>query len=180
MIHPFSHSRSSLQSVRDSISNQVSAEVHLYEQNADILDLLTVTERSATGPSVSDMMGWLHDAERHFRQQFPRRKTVLQTLRPDDLSLLESAPKRWTSLECPSAGDHIRGLPAVKRTKPTHRQGPIVRNPKILLDEAPSALDTESEQIVQSAYFIWSQQVLLAARRRKDERITTIYFEWVL
>ena len=70
MIHPFSH-RSSLQSVRDSISNQVSAVVHLYEQNADILDLLTVTERSATGPSVSDMMGWLHDAERHFRQQYP-------------------------------------------------------------------------------------------------------------
>ncbi|KAL3043586.1 uncharacterized protein C1orf109 homolog [Trematomus bernacchii] len=99
---------SSLQSVRDSISNQVSAVVHLYEQNADILDLLTVTERSATGPSVSDMMGWLHDAERHFRQQFLRRKTVLQTLRPDDLSLLESAPKRWKSLESPSAGDHIR------------------------------------------------------------------------
>ncbi|XP_071059161.1 AFG2-interacting ribosome maturation factor-like [Pseudochaenichthys georgianus] len=103
--------RSSRQSVRGSISNQVSAVVHLYEQNADILDLLTVTERSATGPSVSDMMGWLHDAERHFRQQFPRRKTVLQTLRPDDLSLLESAPKRWTALECPSAGDHIRVCP---------------------------------------------------------------------
>ncbi|KAL3065534.1 hypothetical protein OYC64_015660 [Pagothenia borchgrevinki] len=94
---------SSLQSVRDSISNQVSAVVHLYEQNADILDLLTVTERSATGPSVSDMMGWLHDAERHFRQQFLRRKTVLQTLRPDDLTLLESAPKRWKSLESPGA-----------------------------------------------------------------------------
>ncbi|KAK5854825.1 hypothetical protein PBY51_004983 [Eleginops maclovinus] len=99
---------SSLQSVRDSVTNQVSAVVQLYEQNADSLDLLTVTERSSTGPSVSDMLEWLVNAERHFRQQYLRRKTLLQTLRPDDLSLLESAPKRWKSLESPSAEDEIR------------------------------------------------------------------------
>uniref|UniRef100_A0A3Q3LB47 AFG2 interacting ribosome maturation factor n=1 Tax=Labrus bergylta TaxID=56723 RepID=A0A3Q3LB47_9LABR len=58
---------SSLQSVRDSVSNQVSAVLQLYEQNSDSLDLLTVTERSATAPSVSDMLGWLQDAERHYR-----------------------------------------------------------------------------------------------------------------
>ncbi|XP_029299110.1 AFG2-interacting ribosome maturation factor [Cottoperca gobio] len=98
---------SSLQSVRDTISNQVSAVVQLYEQSADCLDLLTVTERSATAPSVSDMLEWLQDAERHYRQQFLRRKTLLQTLRADDLSLLESAPKRWKSLESPSAEEHI-------------------------------------------------------------------------
>ncbi|XP_074470479.1 AFG2-interacting ribosome maturation factor [Sebastes fasciatus] len=98
---------SSLQSVRDSISNQVSAVVQLYEQNADSLDLPTVTERSATAPSVSDMLEWLQDAERHYRQQFLRRKTLLQTLRAEDLSLLESAPKRWKSLESPSAENHI-------------------------------------------------------------------------
>ncbi|XP_037652025.1 uncharacterized protein C1orf109 homolog [Sebastes umbrosus] len=98
---------SSLQSVRDSISNQVSAVIQLYEQNADSLDLSTVTERSATAPSVSDMLEWLQDAERHYRQQFLRRKTLLQTLRAEDLSLLESAPKRWKSLESPSAENHI-------------------------------------------------------------------------
>ncbi|XP_035537329.1 uncharacterized protein C1orf109 homolog [Morone saxatilis] len=98
---------SSLQSVRDSISNQVSAVLQLYEQNTDSLDLLTVTERSATAPSLSDMLEWLQDAERHYRQQFLRRKTLLQTLRADDLSLLESAPKRWKSLESPSAEDRI-------------------------------------------------------------------------
>lgn len=129
--------RSSLQSVRDSISNQVSAVFQLYEQNRDSLDLSTVTERSATAPSLSDMLEWLQDAERHYRQQYPfssclpwvgfvfcsgsssfssthvfiflRRKTLLQTLRADDLSLLESAPKRWQSLECPSAEDRITG-----------------------------------------------------------------------
>lgn len=98
---------SSLQSVRDAISNQVSAVFQLYQQNADSLDVLTVTERSATAPSVSDMLEWLQDAERHYRQQFLRRKTLLQTLRADDLSLLESAPKRWKSLESPSTEDSI-------------------------------------------------------------------------
>ncbi|XP_069555936.1 AFG2-interacting ribosome maturation factor [Brachyistius frenatus] len=98
---------SSLQSVRDAIGNQVSAVLQLYEQNADIMDLLAVTERSATTPSVADMLEWLQDAERHYRQQFLRRKTLLQTLRADDLSLLESAPNRWKSLESGSAEGHI-------------------------------------------------------------------------
>ncbi|XP_032390643.1 AFG2-interacting ribosome maturation factor [Etheostoma spectabile] len=98
----------SLQSVRDSISNQVFAVFQHYEQNTDSLDLLTVTERSATAPSVSDMLEWLQDAERHYRQQFLKRKTLLQTLRADELSLLELAPKRWKSWESPSAEDHIK------------------------------------------------------------------------
>lgn len=128
--------RSSLQSVRDSISNQVSAVFQLYEENTDSLDLLTVTERSVTAPSLSDMLEWLQDAERHYREQYPfcscshwvgfsfysgsvfpqvmfrflRRKTLLQTLRADDLSLLESAPKRWKSFESPSAEDRITGI----------------------------------------------------------------------
>lgn len=128
--------RSSLQSVRDSISNQVSAVFQLYEENTDSLDLLTVTERSVTTPSLSDMLEWLQDAERHYREQYPfcscsfcvgfsfysgpcipklmfrflRRKTLLQTLRADNLSLLESAPKRWKSFESPSAEDRITGI----------------------------------------------------------------------
>ncbi|KAM7373442.1 hypothetical protein PAMP_008292 [Pampus punctatissimus] len=98
---------SALQSVRDAISNQVSAVFQLYEQNTDSLDLLTVTERSATNPSTADMLEWLQDAERYYRQQFLRRKTLLQTLRADDLSLLESTPKRWKSLESPGAEERI-------------------------------------------------------------------------
>ncbi|XP_068188864.1 AFG2-interacting ribosome maturation factor [Antennarius striatus] len=98
---------SSLESVRDSISNQVSAVIQLFDQNKDNLDLITVTERSAATPSLSDMLEWLQDAERHYRQQFLRRKTLLQTLRSNDVSLLESAPNRWKSLESPGADDHI-------------------------------------------------------------------------
>ncbi|XP_062266315.1 AFG2-interacting ribosome maturation factor [Platichthys flesus] len=98
---------SSLQSVRDAISNQVVLVVQLYEQNTDSLDVLSVTERSPITPSIADMLEWLQDAERHYRQQFLRRKTLLQMLRADNLSLLESAPKRWKSLESPSAEDGI-------------------------------------------------------------------------
>ncbi|XP_008284940.1 AFG2-interacting ribosome maturation factor [Stegastes partitus] len=96
---------SSLQSVRDSVSNQLSAVQQQFEQNSDSLDVIDVTERSAATPSVADMMEWLQDAERHYRQQFLRRKTLLQTLRVDDFSLLESAPKRWKSLD--SAEDPV-------------------------------------------------------------------------
>uniref|UniRef100_A0A3P9HJX4 C19h1orf109 homolog (H. sapiens) n=1 Tax=Oryzias latipes TaxID=8090 RepID=A0A3P9HJX4_ORYLA len=60
-----------LQSARDTISNQVRSVVQLYEQSATSLDLQAVTERSAVTPSVADMLEWLQDAERHYRQQYP-------------------------------------------------------------------------------------------------------------
>lgn len=41
--------------------------------------------------------------------RFVRRKALLQALRADDLSLLESFPKRWKSLENPGAEEHITG-----------------------------------------------------------------------
>ncbi|XP_072227329.1 AFG2-interacting ribosome maturation factor [Leuresthes tenuis] len=98
----------SLQSVRDAVSNQLAALLQL--QNAGGLGLPAVTERSAAVPSVADMLEWLQDAERHYRRQFLRRKTLLQTLRPDQLSLLESAPSRWKSLESPDAEQRITDI----------------------------------------------------------------------
>ncbi|XP_028317225.1 AFG2-interacting ribosome maturation factor [Gouania willdenowi] len=98
---------SSLQSIRDTVTNQVSAVLRLYQQNAEDLDLHTVTQRSAVTPSVADMLEWLQDAERHYRQQFLKRKTLLHMLKADDLSLLEAAPKTWKSLESPSANEQI-------------------------------------------------------------------------
>lgn len=95
-----------------------------------------MTERSATTPSISDMLEWLQDAERYYRQQYPlcshlywlgfvlvvlfisssthvfrflKKKTLLQTVRSDNLSLLESTPEKWKSLESPSADNHITG-----------------------------------------------------------------------
>lgn len=63
--------RIELQAVSDSISQQVSAVLQLYEQNSDSLDLSVVTERSAAAPSLADMLEWLQDAERFYRRQYP-------------------------------------------------------------------------------------------------------------
>ncbi|XP_019738841.1 AFG2-interacting ribosome maturation factor [Hippocampus comes] len=97
----------SLQSLRDSLTNQVSTVVQLYEQNTDTLDLVTVTERSATIPSVVDMLEWLQDAERHYRQQFVRRKTLLHALSSGNLNFLATATKKWKELDTPGAEDQI-------------------------------------------------------------------------
>lgn len=102
-----SEKMSLLQSVRDAISNQVSGAFQLYEQNSDCLDIATCTHRSATTPSIADMLDWLQDADRFYRQQFLRRKTLLQTLKPIDFSLLETAAKRWDCLDSPYGDDII-------------------------------------------------------------------------
>uniref|UniRef100_A0A3B3H7I8 AFG2 interacting ribosome maturation factor n=1 Tax=Oryzias latipes TaxID=8090 RepID=A0A3B3H7I8_ORYLA len=119
-----------LQSARDAISNQVRSVMQLYEQNATSLDLQAVTERSAVTPSVADMLEWLQDAERHYRQQFLQRKVLLQTLRPNDLALLESLPERWKSLESPDGEQRITGninCPKLEtRAPPTLRCGTLV------------------------------------------------------
>lgn len=98
---------SSLQAVRDSLSNHVSSVQQQFDQSSEILDLLDLTERSASTPSVCDLMEWLQDAERLYRLQFLRRKTLLETLRVDDFCLLESAPQRWKSVERESSEDQF-------------------------------------------------------------------------
>ncbi|MEQ2201401.1 hypothetical protein XENOCAPTIV_011773 [Xenoophorus captivus] len=45
--------------------------LRLYEDTADSLDLAVVTERSSLIPSLADMLEWLQDAERYYRQQYP-------------------------------------------------------------------------------------------------------------
>ncbi|KAM4538693.1 AFG2-interacting ribosome maturation factor [Odontesthes bonariensis] len=110
VLEKLNHHMWRLQSVRDAVSNQLSALLQLYQQDAEGLGLPAATERSAAVPSVADMLEWLQDAERHYRQQFLRRKALLQTLRPDQLSLLESVPSRWKSLESPDAEQRITDI----------------------------------------------------------------------
>ncbi|XP_031442127.1 uncharacterized protein C1orf109 homolog isoform X2 [Clupea harengus] len=96
-----------LQKLLKTLSNQVSTVFQFYEQNTDTLDLATCTLRSATSPSIADMLEWLQDANSYYRQQFLRRKHLLQVLRPDDLSLVEEVPKRWESVDSPDGEEHI-------------------------------------------------------------------------
>lgn len=94
-----------LQSLRDSVSSQVASVFQIQDQFC--LDLLVLTSASASAPPLCDMMQWLQDAERHFRRQFVRRKTLLSTLRPDDFLQLQSTPDKWKSLETPKEEEQI-------------------------------------------------------------------------
>ncbi|KAL6457146.1 hypothetical protein MHYP_G00341090 [Metynnis hypsauchen] len=96
-----------LQVVKDSISKQVFAVFQLYEQNSDFLDLRSCVARSAISPSIADMLEWLQDAEYYYRVQYVQRSSLLQMLKPDDLTLMETAPKRWASLDSPSREERI-------------------------------------------------------------------------
>ncbi|KAL7829685.1 hypothetical protein AOLI_G00305700 [Acnodon oligacanthus] len=97
-----------LQVVKDSISKQVFAVFQLYEQNSDVLKLRSCVARSAISPSIADMLEWLQDAEYYYRVfRYVQRSNLLQMLKPDDLTLMETAPKRWASLDSPSREERI-------------------------------------------------------------------------
>ncbi|XP_015204746.2 AFG2-interacting ribosome maturation factor, partial [Lepisosteus oculatus] len=92
---------SALQSVRDAISNQVMAVFQLYEQNGDAVGLAACVERSALSPSVADMLEWLQDIDRFYRDQFLKRKLFLQSIKPDSSSDLQTISQSWGALSQP-------------------------------------------------------------------------------
>ncbi|XP_030645312.1 AFG2-interacting ribosome maturation factor [Chanos chanos] len=98
------------EAVRDAVSKQVSAAFQFYERNTGTLDIACCVNRSAVTPSLADMLEWLQDTDRYYRLQFLKRKNFLQTLKSDDLTLLETAPKRWESLSSPNAEEGISDM----------------------------------------------------------------------
>lgn len=96
-----------LQTARNTISQHVSAAFQFYEKNTDTLDVACCVTRSAACPSIADMLEWLQDADRHYRLQLLQRRNFLQMLTPTDLTLMETAPKRWESLRSPSKEERI-------------------------------------------------------------------------
>ncbi|XP_051992293.1 ribosome biogenesis protein C1orf109 homolog isoform X2 [Xyrauchen texanus] len=61
-----------LQTVRDAIDQQVSAVFQFYEKNTDTLDIACCISRSATCPSIADMLQWLQDADCYYSLQYPK------------------------------------------------------------------------------------------------------------
>ncbi|XP_062046981.1 AFG2-interacting ribosome maturation factor isoform X3 [Lepus europaeus] len=53
--------------VRDTVSSHVERVFQVYEQHADTLGLDAVLQPSAASPSVADMLEWLQDMDRHYR-----------------------------------------------------------------------------------------------------------------
>ncbi|XP_042633074.1 uncharacterized protein C1orf109 homolog [Cyprinus carpio] len=96
-----------LQSVRDAISKQVSAVFQFYEKNTDTLDIAGCVSRSAICPSISDMLEWLQYAYRYYHLQLVQRRNLLQTLTPNDLTLMEMTPKKWESLHSATGEERI-------------------------------------------------------------------------
>ncbi|XP_072275777.1 AFG2-interacting ribosome maturation factor [Pyxicephalus adspersus] len=88
----------SVQKVRDAVSHQVGAVLYVYELNMEKLGLDASLKRSAVSPSVADMLEWLQDIEKYYRNQYIRRKLLLQ-VNPDRLSEIQSLPRAWAELE---------------------------------------------------------------------------------
>ncbi|XP_063144326.1 AFG2-interacting ribosome maturation factor isoform X2 [Rattus norvegicus] len=57
--------------VRNTISSHVEQVFQTYEQHADVLDIDTLLRPSVVSPSVTDMLEWLQDIDRHFRSSYP-------------------------------------------------------------------------------------------------------------
>ncbi|KAM9320126.1 AFG2-interacting ribosome maturation factor [Gastrophryne carolinensis] len=91
-----------LQRVRDSVSHQVGSTLHIYEINAEKLGLDASLTRSALSPSVADMLEWLQDIERNYRNQYIQQKLMLH-LDCNHLSVIKNLPQAWRKLEEQSA-----------------------------------------------------------------------------
>ncbi|XP_074236635.1 AFG2-interacting ribosome maturation factor isoform X2 [Saimiri boliviensis] len=57
--------------VRDTVSSHVERVFQIYEQHADTAGIDAVLQSSAVSPSVADMLEWLRDIERHYRNSYP-------------------------------------------------------------------------------------------------------------
>ncbi|XP_077006363.1 AFG2-interacting ribosome maturation factor isoform X2 [Tamandua tetradactyla] len=53
--------------VRDVVSSHVERVFQVYEQYADTVGIDAVLQPSVVSPSLADMLEWLHDIERHYR-----------------------------------------------------------------------------------------------------------------
>ncbi|XP_028675276.1 ribosome biogenesis protein C1orf109 homolog isoform X2 [Erpetoichthys calabaricus] len=90
---------SALQVVRDSISNQVVSVFQLYENNSEKISLSASLRRLAVIPSLADMLEWLQDIDRFYRNQYLKRKLMLQMVSPENMSYIVELPKLWKALE---------------------------------------------------------------------------------
>ncbi|KAK6474245.1 hypothetical protein HHUSO_G26451 [Huso huso] len=84
-----------LQTVQDAVNNQVATVFQQYVQHADTISLSASIERSSLAPSVADMLEWLQDIDRFYRNQFLKRKLLLQTIKPDNFSHMQALPQSW-------------------------------------------------------------------------------------
>ncbi|XP_053563120.1 ribosome biogenesis protein C1orf109 homolog isoform X2 [Bombina bombina] len=92
----------SMQKVKDAVSHHVGSVFYVYEVNADKIGLEASLERSAISPSIADMLEWLQNIEKHYRNQM---KLLLQ-VRSDCLAEIQALPQTWGKLGDKSPSIH--------------------------------------------------------------------------
>lgn len=81
--------------MRDTVSSHVERVFQVYEQHADALGLDAVLQPSAARPSVADMLEWLQDMDRHYRNSYLQRKALLSSIQWGDLASIQALPQAW-------------------------------------------------------------------------------------
>ncbi|KAK2500999.1 hypothetical protein MC885_007961 [Smutsia gigantea] len=72
--------------------------LQIYEQRAETMGIDAVLQASVVSPSVADMLEWLQDIERHYRNSYLRRKYLLSSIQWGDLANIQALPKAWDQL----------------------------------------------------------------------------------
>ncbi|XP_004467157.1 AFG2-interacting ribosome maturation factor isoform X1 [Dasypus novemcinctus] len=89
--------------VRDTVSSHVERVFRVYEQHADAVGIDAVLQPSVMSPSLADMLEWLHDIERHYRNSYLKRKYLFSSIQWGDLANIQALPKAWDQI---SEGEH--------------------------------------------------------------------------
>ncbi|XP_045155199.1 uncharacterized protein C1orf109 homolog [Echinops telfairi] len=89
--------------VRDAVSSHVEQVFQAYEQHAAAASIEAVLQPSAVSPSLADMLEWLQDIERHYRNSYLKRKFLLSSVQWGDLESIQALPVAWDQI---SEDDH--------------------------------------------------------------------------
>ncbi|KAM9243625.1 AFG2-interacting ribosome maturation factor isoform 1-T1 [Dugong dugon] len=84
--------------VRDTVSSHVEQVFQVYEQHANTVDIDAVLQPSVVSPSLADMLEWLQDIERHYRNSYLKRKYLLSSIHWGDLANIQALPKAWDQI----------------------------------------------------------------------------------
>ncbi|XP_010593524.1 AFG2-interacting ribosome maturation factor isoform X1 [Loxodonta africana] len=95
--------------VRDTVSSYVEQVFQVYEQHADAVGIDAVLQPSAVSPSLADMLEWLQDIERHYRNSYMKRKYLLSSIHWGDLANIQALPKAWDQISEDEHQDLVQG-----------------------------------------------------------------------
>ncbi|XP_065772268.1 AFG2-interacting ribosome maturation factor [Muntiacus reevesi] len=96
--------------VRDVVSSHVERMLQIYEQHADTIGLDAVLQASAASPSVAEMLEWLQDIEKHYRNSYLKRKYLLSSIQWEDLGNIQALPRAWDRISEDEHPDLVRDV----------------------------------------------------------------------